>query len=161
MDPVLASSCALSAVTRASTLDFQASKMRAYDGPWQDMQETALARWVCGPSGPEEATSALNAGLWQPWQVTPAANIGLGLRGTPRPPRPEYRSCCGEWPLPWRARQPPAASWVADAARLGNRPCSIVRWQCWQSTLCCVTCWSCRNRVRSEEHTSELQSPYV
>src|ERR1051325_3939677 len=82
MDPVLASSCALSAVTRASTLDFQASKMRAYDGPWQDMQETALARWVCGPSGPAEATSALNAGLWQPWQVTPAANIGLGLPGT-------------------------------------------------------------------------------
>src|ERR1044072_6380515 len=108
MDPVLASSCALSAVTRASTLDFQASKMRAYDGPWQDMQETALARWVCGPSGPAEATSALNAGLWQPWQVTPAANIGLGLRGTPRPPRPEERSRWGEGAVAWPGGPAPA-----------------------------------------------------
>ena len=28
------------------------------------------------------------AGLWQPSQLTPALNIGLGIRGTPRPPMP-------------------------------------------------------------------------
>jgi hypothetical protein len=53
------------------------------------MHDTSLARSVWGPCIPAvEAGTAETDGLWQPSQVTPAANIGPGMSGTPRPPVP-------------------------------------------------------------------------
>ena len=87
--PALASICARIAAVRSSTPCFHASKMPSYLGPWHDMHDTRVARVDGAPRDRATATFTVeSSGLWQPWQVTPARNIGLGMRGTPRPPVP-------------------------------------------------------------------------